>query len=57
MPNSSLRADAPALDRREDLVDVEPAEVIEDAEGDVDLGMADALCGEIARHVATVMSS
>ena len=46
-----LRAGAAAFDGGEDLVHIEAAEVIEDAEGDIDLGVADALEGEIANHV------
>ncbi len=38
-----LGADAAGLDGGEDLVDVKAAEAVEDAEGDVDLGVADAL--------------
>ncbi len=39
------------LDGGHDFVDVEAGEVVEDADGDVDLGVADALGGEVAEHV------
>ena len=44
-------AGAAAFDGGDDLVDVEAVLPVEDADGDVDLGVADALAGEVAEHV------
>jgi hypothetical protein len=44
-------AGAAAFDGGDDGVDVEAREVIEDADGDVGFGVADALSGEVAEHV------
>ena len=44
-------AGAAAFDGVHDLVDVEAGLPVEDADGDVDLGVADALGGEVAEHV------
>jgi hypothetical protein len=47
----ALGAEAAGFDGGDDLVDVEAVLPVEDADGDVDLGVADALGGEIAEHV------
>jgi hypothetical protein len=44
-------AGAAAFDGGHDFVDVEAAEVVEDADGDVGFGVANALGGEVAEHV------
>ena len=44
-------AGAAALDGGHDFVDVEAVLPVEDADGDVGFGVADALCGEVAEHV------
>jgi len=44
-------AEAATFDGGHDFVDVEAAEVVEDADGDVGFGVANALGGEVAEHV------
>ena len=44
-------AGAAAFNGGDDLIDVEATLPVEDADGDVDLGVADALGGEVAEHV------
>ncbi len=51
MLKSRSALEAAAFDGGDDFVDVEAGLPVEDADGDVDLGVADALGGEVAEHV------